>query len=132
MEFKIYKAKTVNDAITDALIELEITSDMIEYEVIEEGSSGLLGLFSKEAVIRARRKVTDDLDAQIHEIHETDGKTTAHLLVGAGLIYEHVRGLEHVWLRVRPLHRTRHVVMRIHPEAIRILGKVHIELHALG
>lgn len=56
MEFKIYKAKTVNDAITDALIELEITSDMIEYEVIEEGSSGLLGLFSKDAVIRARRK----------------------------------------------------------------------------
>ena len=56
MEFKIYKAKTVNDAITDALIELEITSDMIEYEVIEEGSSGLLGLFSKDAVIKARRK----------------------------------------------------------------------------
>jgi len=56
MEFKLYKAKTVNDAITDALIELEITSDMIEYEVIEEGSSGLLGLFSKDAVIKARRK----------------------------------------------------------------------------
>ena len=56
MEFKEFRAKTVNDAITDALIELEITSDLIEYEVIEEGSSGLLGLFSKEAVIRARRK----------------------------------------------------------------------------
>ena len=56
MEFKIYKAKSVNDAITDALVDLEITSDMIEYEVIEEGSSGLLGLFSKDAVIKARKK----------------------------------------------------------------------------
>ena len=56
MEFKIFRAKTVNDAITDALIDLEITSDLIEYEVIEEGSSGLLGLFSREAVIKARRK----------------------------------------------------------------------------
>ena len=56
MEFKIFKAKTVNDAVTEALIDLGITSDMIEYEVIEEGSAGLLGLFSREAVIRARRK----------------------------------------------------------------------------
>ena len=56
MEYKIYKAKTVNDAITDALVDLEITSDMIEYEVVEEGSSGLLGFFSKEAVIKARKK----------------------------------------------------------------------------
>ena len=56
MEYKIYKAKTVTDAITDALIELEITSDMLDYEVVEEGSSGLLGLFSKNAVIKARRK----------------------------------------------------------------------------
>ena len=56
MEFRVFRAKTVNDAITEALIELEITSDMIEYEVIEEGSAGLLGLFSKEAVIKARRK----------------------------------------------------------------------------
>jgi len=56
MEYREFRAKTVNDAITEALIELGITSDLIEYEVIEEGSSGLLGLFSKEAVIRARRK----------------------------------------------------------------------------
>ena len=68
MEFKIYRAKTVHDAVTEALIDMQVTSDAIEYEVIEEGSTGLLGLFSKEAVIRARRKETDDLDAQIHEI----------------------------------------------------------------
>ena len=62
MEFREFKAKTVNDAVTDALIALEITSDMIEYEVIEEGSTGLLGLFSRDAVIRARRK--EDIKAE--------------------------------------------------------------------
>lgn len=56
MEFKEYRAKTVQDAITDALIELETTSDKIEYEVIEEGSAGLLGLFSRNAVVRVRKK----------------------------------------------------------------------------
>ena len=56
MEYKLFRAKTVNDAITDALIEFEITSDMLDYEIVEEGSSGLLGLFSKDAVIKAKRK----------------------------------------------------------------------------
>ena len=56
MDFKEFKAKTVDDAITDALVEFETTSDNLEYEVIEEGSSGPFGLFSKDAVIRARKK----------------------------------------------------------------------------
>ncbi len=56
MEFKEYRGKTVNDAITEASISLGITSDMLEYEVVEEGSAGILRLFSKEAVIRARKK----------------------------------------------------------------------------
>ena len=33
-------ARTLSDAITEALIELEITSDMLEYDVIEKGSEG--------------------------------------------------------------------------------------------
>lgn len=56
MEFKEFKAKTVDDAITAAQLEFETTSDNLEYEVIEEGSSGVLGLFSRDAVIRARKK----------------------------------------------------------------------------
>ena len=56
MDFKEYRAKTVEDALTEALIDLGTTSDKVEYEVIENGSAGLLGLFSKEAVIRARKK----------------------------------------------------------------------------
>ena len=68
MEFREFKGKTVHDAITEALIELEITSDMIEYEVIEEGSAGLLGLFSKNAVIRARRKEDAGADEDLFDI----------------------------------------------------------------
>ncbi len=58
MEYIEVSGKTVDDAITEALIKLETTSDKIEYEVIEEGSTGFLGLRSKPAVIRARKKKT--------------------------------------------------------------------------
>lgn len=56
MEFKEFKGKTVDDALTEALIALETTSDKVEYEVIDEGSGGLFGMFAKEAVIRVRKK----------------------------------------------------------------------------
>ena len=49
-------AKTVDDAITEALIQLGVTSDKLEYEVIEKGSAGFLGIGMKQAVIEARRK----------------------------------------------------------------------------
>ena len=80
MEFKEYRAKTVQDAITDALIELETTSDKIEYEVLEEGSAGLLGLFSKDAVVRVRRKEDvkeEDLMDYSSLIKEPDAKTSS-------------------------------------------------------
>lgn len=49
-------AKTVDDAITEALIQLGVTSDRLEYEVIEKGSAGFLRIGMKQAVIEARRK----------------------------------------------------------------------------
>lgn len=51
-----FSAKTVDEALTEALIKLETTSDQIEYEVIERESTGLLGLFSKPARIRVCKK----------------------------------------------------------------------------
>lgn len=56
MEYTEYSAKTVDDAITEACQALSITSDKLDYEVINEGSSGFLGLNSKPAVIKARIK----------------------------------------------------------------------------
>lgn len=55
-EWKEFSAKTADEALTEALIQMETTSDQIEYEVIEEEKSGILGLFSKPAVIRVRKK----------------------------------------------------------------------------
>ena len=57
-EWKEFSAKTVDEAINNALVELETTRENLEYEVIEKESSGILGLFSKPAVIRASKKLT--------------------------------------------------------------------------
>ena len=57
MDFIEITGKTVEDAITNALIKLETTSDRIEYEVIEKGSTGFLGFIGKQdAVIKVRKK----------------------------------------------------------------------------
>lgn len=56
MEFREFSAKTVEDALTEALIELGATSDQVEYEVVEKGSAGFLGIGSKAAVIKVRKK----------------------------------------------------------------------------
>lgn len=55
-------AKTLDDAITEALIQLEITSDQLDYDVIEKGSAGFLGFGCKQAVIKARRKVVKPVE----------------------------------------------------------------------
>lgn len=59
MEFIEISAKTVDEAITDALIKLGTTSDKIEYEVLEKGSTGVFGLFGKPAKIKAWKKEKD-------------------------------------------------------------------------
>ncbi len=53
-------AKTVNDAITEASIQLGVASDQMEYEVIEKGSTGFFGIGSKQAVIRAKLKQEEE------------------------------------------------------------------------
>ena len=61
MEFVEFSAKTVNDAIIEACQKFTVASDKLEVEVVEEGSSGFLGIGSKPAVIRAKVKssITD-------------------------------------------------------------------------
>lgn len=56
MEFKEFTGKTVDDALTNATVSLGLTSDEIEYEVVSEGSTGFLGIGSKEAVIKVAIK----------------------------------------------------------------------------
>lgn len=52
-------AKTVNEAITEACQKFGVTSDKLEYTVLDEGSSGFLGIGSKPAVIKASVKVVE-------------------------------------------------------------------------
>lgn len=69
MEFVEFTGKTVDDALANALVALETTSDNIEYEIIEKGSEGLLGIFNKKnAVIKARKKEQEavaEIDASL-------------------------------------------------------------------
>ena len=57
MDFITVTAKTVQDAILEASLQLETFRDNIEYEVIEEGTTGFFGFGGKKAIIRARKKV---------------------------------------------------------------------------
>ena len=72
MEFIEVSAKTVDDALTEALIKLSATSDQVEYEVIEKGSTGFLGIGSKPAVIKIRKKysVEDNIREFLGKVFE--------------------------------------------------------------
>lgn len=77
MDYIEVSAKTVNDAITEACQKLSVTSDKLEYEVVEEGSSGFLGIGSKPAVIKAKVKssVLDIAKTFLNEVFEAMGLT---------------------------------------------------------
>ncbi len=74
MEYITVSAKTLDDAITEALVQLGVTSDQLDYEVIEKGSAGFLGIGMKQAVIKARRKETEPEEKIIEEIVEPEKK----------------------------------------------------------
>ena len=57
MDYIEISAKTVSEAITEACQRLSVTSDRLDYQVIEEGSSGFLGIGYKPAVIKAAVKI---------------------------------------------------------------------------
>ena len=57
MEYQEFTGKTLSDAVTNALIALETSRDNLEYEVIEKGSNGFLGIGARDAKIRAKLKV---------------------------------------------------------------------------
>ena len=70
MEYITVSAKTVDDAITEALIQLGVTSDKLDYEVIEKGSAGFLGIGMKQAVIKARKKEEPKEEPVAEEVKE--------------------------------------------------------------
>lgn len=72
MEYIEVTGKSVDEAITNACLKLETSSDKIEYEVIDKGSNGLFGIFnSKPAKIKARVKSgVDSVDEEFKEFEK--------------------------------------------------------------
>ncbi len=64
-------AKTLDDAITEALIQLGVTSDRLEYNVIKKGSAGFLGIGMKQAVIEAWKKEDKEEEEFLKAVEET-------------------------------------------------------------
>lgn len=64
MEWMEFSAKTVDEALTNAMLELGTTIDNMEYEVIERESNGFLGIFGKPARIKARIKMNTENSAK--------------------------------------------------------------------
>lgn len=56
MEYMEFKGKTKNDAITEACKHFSVPSDKLDYEVIDEGKTGFLGMGARPAIVRARVK----------------------------------------------------------------------------
>ena len=70
MEYREFTGKTVEDAVMEAAIQLETTSDKLNYEVVDKGSSGFLGIGSRPAKIRAvkilsRKEIAEEFLNQV-------------------------------------------------------------------
>ena len=70
MEFKEFKAKTVEEAISVASIELGVASTDLEIEVVDDGSKGFLGIGSKPAIIKVKKKESflDDIQEYLDNL----------------------------------------------------------------
>ncbi len=86
MKFVVKTAKTVEEALQEALTELKATEKDVEYEVIEEASKGLFGLIgAKEAKIKVVLK---------NDPEETADKFLDGVLKGMGIIALHDISIE--------------------------------------
>ncbi len=86
MEYKEFSGKNVDEALTNATVELGLTSDQIKYEVIEEGSTGFLGLGSKDALIKViissnedPKKVAEDFLKEVFEAMQLEVNISMNL-----------------------------------------------------
>lgn len=74
MDYKEFKARTVDDAITSACISYGVSSDRLEYDVITEGKAGIFGFGRKDAVIRARVRTEKERAKEAKAIAKAEAK----------------------------------------------------------
>ena len=67
-EYVQFSAKTKNEAITKACIELGVSSDQLDIQVITEGSTGFFGFGSTPAIIKVRKLEVSSEEAEIEKI----------------------------------------------------------------
>lgn len=92
MKFVVKTAKTVEEALQEALVELKATEKDVEYEVIEEASKGLFGLIgTKEAKIKVVLK---------NDPEEKADKFLDGILKGMGIIALHDITIEDDIMRI--------------------------------
>ena len=75
MEFVEFKAKTNDEALTNASLELGCPIESIEYEVVSEASKGFIGIGAKPCIIKARKKKTfvDEIEEYIASMLDAMG-----------------------------------------------------------
>ncbi len=97
MEFKEFKAKTVEEALTNASMEFGVASTDLEYQVVEKGSSGFLGIGAKPAIIKAKKKDSflDEIQTYLDNLFkamEVESKVTIDYDKDAGTMNIDVSG----------------------------------------
>jgi spoIIIJ-associated protein len=75
MEFVEFKAKTKDEALTNASLEFGCPIESIEYEVVSEASKGFIGIGAKPCIIKARKKKTfvDEIEEYIASMLDAMG-----------------------------------------------------------
>ena len=121
-EYREFSEKTVSDCITEACMTFSVTSDRLDYEVVSEGSSGLFGIGSKPAVIRARVKEESFEQLEAARAEETAAEKAAQkeqeLTPKVG---------DNVF--VRKWMKTKHaIIFRLSNKTIQVIFKDHTEI----
>ena len=89
-EYIEVSAKTVSEAITEACQKLGVTSDKLEYTVLEEGSSGFLGIGSKPAVIKAAAKIEEVSLDEAAKVFLNDVFAAMNMIVVVDVKYDEI------------------------------------------
>ena len=68
MEFREFSAKTVDEAITKASLEFEVSSENLEIQIVSEGKAGFLGFGAKPAIIKAAKKEVEKVKEEVKPV----------------------------------------------------------------
>ncbi len=78
VETKIYKGNTIDETIEQAAMDLNIPKEKLDYEILNKGSSGFLGILSRSAeikvIIPTYKNKTKNIVSELLELMKFDSK----------------------------------------------------------